>query len=198
MTNIPFGYCKCGCGQKTHIAPYTHYKRGMVGGQPIAYIHGHNRRRDARERFWEKVDRRGPNECWNWTAGHGNYGYGTFTYKGHAHNASRVAYIFTFGEISGEVDVLHTCDNPPCCNPAHLFLGTALDNVHDMFAKHRNRNNAPKGSRVHGAKLKESDVLRIRELYSKWHMAQKDIARLYHVSQPTIGYLLRGETWKSV
>lgn len=91
--------------------------------------------------FWAKVDRRGPDECWEWTTGRERYGYGHSVLG----TASRVAWELTNGPIPDGQRVLHSCDNPPCCNPRHLFLGTQLDNVRDMMAKgrHRYSPNAP-------------------------------------------------------
>lgn len=94
--------------------------------------------RTIEERFWSKVDRRGPNECWPWAASLGSRGYGQFVYLGRPAPASRVAWIITHGhELTSEQFVCHTCDNRPCCNPAHLWLGSLADNLRDMFRKGR-------------------------------------------------------------
>lgn len=85
------------------------------------------------QRFWSKVDRRGPDECWPWLAAKSATRYGVFD-KTRAH---RVAYALTHGLIPEGRIVCHRCDNPPCCNPAHLWLGTPKDNTADMVAKGR-------------------------------------------------------------
>lgn len=91
--------------------------------------------------FWSKVDRRAPDECWPWIAKARNkHGYGVMRLRGERRNvkASRYAWILTHGEIASRaLQVCHKCDNPSCCNPAHLFLGTALDNTRDMRSKNR-------------------------------------------------------------
>ena len=92
----------------------------------------------ASERFWSKVDIRSEDECWNWKGYTNKYGYGTITIKGRPMRCNRVAYMLSKGEDPGLLDVLHTCDNRPCCNPNHFFLGTITDNHKDMVAKHRN------------------------------------------------------------
>lgn len=93
------------------------------------------------ERFWEKVDRRGPDECWEWKDSLGTTGYGQFcTYDGqrnHTLKAHRVAYELTNGQIPDGLCVLHRCDNRRCVNPFHLFLGTRGDNWNDMISKGR-------------------------------------------------------------
>lgn len=92
-------------------------------------------------RFWSKVAKSHPDECWLWTAGVNSHGYGHFTLdacRGKKIKVHRFSWQLHSGtELPDELDVLHRCDNPPCCNPTHLFVGTAVDNVRDMIAKGR-------------------------------------------------------------
>ena len=94
------------------------------------------------ERFWAQVDRRGPSECWEWTGHRGPTGYGLIKLPGNGAprvHPSRLSAIIHFGMFDRRLLVLHRCDNPPCVNPAHLFLGTHTDNMRDMVAKNRHR-----------------------------------------------------------
>jgi hypothetical protein len=91
----------------------------------------------TRERFWAKVDRSDTNECWPWTAYRDKHGYGHFRAGGRSHLAHRVAYEIQIGPIADDLDVLHSCDNPPCQRGEHFFTGTAGDNARDMAAKGR-------------------------------------------------------------
>lgn len=97
------------------------------------------------KRFWAKVDRGNPRACWLWTAGCCTAGYGHFrlgsTVTGDRRKelSHRLAYELAYGPISDGLQVLHGCDNPPCCNPAHLFLGTHAENMRDRGAKGRQR-----------------------------------------------------------
>ncbi len=93
------------------------------------------------ERFWSHVDRGSEDECWCWTGATMGKGYGVLKRPGERLNISahRAAFELTRGTISDGLHVLHHCDNPPCCNPKHLFLGTNGDNVADMIAKGRHR-----------------------------------------------------------
>lgn len=118
-------------------------------------------RRDARERFWTKVDRSG--ECWIWTgarvkSSRNPVGYGSFApTRTNTQLAHRVSYEWACGPIPFGLWVLHHCDNPPCVRPDHLFLGTAAHNAADMVAKGRSATGERNGShtrperRVRGA-----------------------------------------------
>jgi len=89
------------------------------------------------KRFWSKVDIKGPDECWNWTGAKNNTNYGSFYLEGKLIGAHRMAYMLSNGNIDDKLMVLHSCDNPLCCNPSHLRQGTHVDNVHDTMNKKR-------------------------------------------------------------
>lgn len=90
----------------------------------------------AEERFWRYVDKAG--ECWTWTGGRTIDGYGNFRADGAGISAHRFSYQLHNGAIPEGLFICHQCDNPPCVRPDHLFLGTPLDNVRDMYGKGRN------------------------------------------------------------
>lgn len=145
------------------------------------------------ETIMRKIDRSGgPDACWPYNGLRLPRGYGTHTARGRHWYAHRVAYEVANGPIPDGLWVLHRCDNPPCCNPAHLFLGTMLDNTRDMIRKGRNA----KGERMNSAKLTEADVIRIRELAPSVRVMK--LAEMFGVSHATIRRVVSGEAWKHV
>lgn len=105
------------------------------------------------DRFWPKVQKREPYVCWLWTASLQNKGYGQIGTiigaKPKQLYAHRVAWELTHGPIPKGQCVLHKCDNPPCCNPGHLFLGTKAENTEDMVSKGRQASGERSGPKRH-------------------------------------------------
>ena len=117
------------------------------------------------ERFWTKVDKRGPDECWSWLAYVGEKGYGQIKADGNRKmlRAHRVSWELNIGPIPDGLCVCHHCDNPPCVNPAHLFVGTYGDNNRDAYRKGRKVPPTPdnRGELNGQAKLTEAHVHKI-------------------------------------
>lgn len=109
--------------------------------------------------------------------------------------AHHVAWILTYGPIPNNLLVLHHCDNPGCCNPLHLFLGTQRDNVIDMFKK--NRQPDQKGEKGPSAKLNENQVKEIRTQLING-IRQRSLAKKYGVGQQTISHINTGRSWSHV
>lgn len=144
-------------------------------------------------RFWDKVEIKGPNDCWIWTSDKVHDGYGTFNIDGRTTRAHRIAFYFQNGPFPPELHVCHRCDVRDCVNPAHLFLGNDFDNMGDAAAKGR----IPKGSRNANSRLKETDIPKIREMLGKG-ISQDRIAACFGVNQSTISSVHLGITWKHV
>jgi len=112
----------------------AHYKRWQKWGDPRG-----GRPETIEARFRAKVRKGEPHECWLWIAATNDDGYGIFRWPsaGRMIGAHRAAWMLEHGEIANDLQVLHRCDNPPCVNVAHLFLGTQVDNILDMCHKGR-------------------------------------------------------------
>ena len=116
-----------------------HYGRWRHNGDPLVC---HNLRGiPFEERFWMRVDQSDPDGCWEWQGGRSNRGGYGLVGVGKAKNAKahRIAYELANGPFDSDLFVCHRCDNPPCCRPDHLFLGTNADNAADRERKGRNR-----------------------------------------------------------
>jgi hypothetical protein len=141
--------------------------------------------RTVAERFWSKVDVRGLDECWLWQ-GWMSKGCGTFSLGGRNVVASRIAYKLAHHVDPGNLLVCHTCDNPACVNPTHLWLGTAFQNMEDMRIKGRSR-------RFRG-KLTEEQARAIKADTR----SGAAIAAEYGVNPSSIYAIRRGRSWAHV
>lgn len=121
-------------------------------------------------------------------------GYGKMKFNGKDVRSHRVAYVLAHGTIPENMQVCHSCDNPPCCNPKHLFLGTNKDNNNDKVRKMRHGIGEKNGR----AKLTEEEVLEIREKYKTKKYFHKDLAKDYNVSIAVIARVTRGDSWSHV
>lgn len=152
----------------------------------------------TQRRFWAKVDKRDPDDCWLWTGSVLRSGYGMLAVKGKGTLAHRVSWGIHNGPIPiGEgwhgVCVLHRCDVRNCVNPNHLFLGTHAENMRDMEAKGRGRQ--PRGEKTAPAKLTEGDVLEIRRRYASGGWTQTELGDEFGVSQAAISLIIVGRNW---
>lgn len=128
--------------------------------------------------------------CWVWTRGRHGKGYGLFHVPGKTiQKTHRVSWEMHNGEIPDGLHVLHRCDNPPCVNPEHLFLGTNQDNVDDKVAKGRLR--VQRGSSSGVARLTEDQVVAIRAD----GRFQREIAETYGIAQTTVSAIKRRQNW---
>ncbi len=194
---IPYGFCHCGCGQRTKINTRNDTAQGKVKGEPSKWRAGHHRRDNPIERFWSQVDRTAsPTGCWLWIGlTRGNMGYGRISIAHKFHAVHRFSWELHNGKPVPEgVLVCHRCDVPACVNPDHLFLGTVNDNVADRVTKGRTNH----GEEHPNARLTDSDIVEIRQLYSSRALTQVELAARFHVSSVAISCIVRRKTWKHV
>ena len=162
-------------------------------------------------RFWSYVKVGSETECWPWqTARTTATGYGRFSLQGRGVVASRVAFRLFHGRDAAGF-VCHTCDNPPCVNPTHLFEGDGAANYADCRAKGRTNNASgdrhglrvhperrARGNRNPRTRLREWQVREARDLYLTGGWSQTDLAKRYGVTREVMSLAIRGATWKHV
>ena len=137
------------------------------------------------------------NKCLLWQGQKSQNGYGWYSYKGKLLKTHRLVAQELIANLENKPWVLHSCDNPPCCNPDHLRWGTPKENALDRDSKNRGKVPDNRGSKAGGAILNEQAVFEIKMLLSK-KIKAKDIAILYGVSQVTISNIKRGHRWAHV
>jgi hypothetical protein len=181
----------CACGCRNAIVETKRNKN-------TKYIRGHSSRdrivkrkyESIDEKFWLNVDKKSDNECWEWTGPIQPNGYGQINYNYKKKYVHRVSYEIHFGKIYDNLLVCHSCDNRKCVNPKHLFLGTHLDNSHDMVSKGRAVNPTK-----WAAKITFKDAENIRELNSiGFHV--DFLSTRYELTRSTIRNIIAERIWK--
>jgi hypothetical protein len=149
---------------------------------------------DTEERhFWART--RQDKECWEWQGACSNRGYGVVKLHGVQWYAHRIAWVLGHGPIPVNHVICHRCDNPRCCRPSHLFLGTAADNAADRDSK--GRDGFAHGEVNGQAVLRATDVRAIRDRHAAGD-TQIAIARAFGVSKMTISLIVRRKRWAHV
>ena len=134
-----------------------------------------------------------PDDCWLWTGPRNREGYGVAGCLGRTLRANRIAYEAAHGPIPPGHFVRHSCDNPPCVNPAHLLVGTPADNMNDKVERGRQA----LGRRIRNARLGEQDVLAIRARRAAGE-TYPSIAKDFDISESHAGRVAAGHWWKHV
>lgn len=160
---------------------------------------------DDIKNFWAKIRVCGSEDCWPWTSTTFSFGHGCFYFKYKLFKASRIAYYITYGIDPGNFMVLHNCDNPACCNPKHLSLGTTQDNTRDRTTRGRSAIGDKNGSRKHPEKLargERSGMSKLTEYTIKdikqQHSLGKsgaELAREFGINKSTACRIIKGKSW---
>lgn len=133
--------------------------------------------------------------CWEWNYARSTYGYGVIPRGSRKlKGAHRAAYIAAKGEIPNGMVVMHKCDNPPCCNPDHLVIGTHAENQYDKVSKGRHAIGEQNGR----SKLNENIVYMLKKMSSRSDFSTAEWAKFYGVDKRTISLIVEGKTWKHV
>lgn len=147
---------------------------------------------DIVERFYTKIDR-SSNNCWIWKGRKTKGGYGNVDIihdgKWRGINAHRLSYLLIHGEVPDNIHVCHSCDNPPCCRPDHLWLGTFEENMQDAIDKGRKDNTGEKNGR---RKINWETVNEIRACKDK---TRNELAKEYGLKKMQVGNIIRNISW---
>lgn len=156
------------------------------------------------KRFFNKVDVKSKEECWNWLASSRGKGYGAFKLNGKVVDAHRVSWILHNGEIPENIFICHKCDNPSCVNPDHLFLGTHSDNMNDAYNKKRLK--IPDNSKnifqlghvpINRSISKEESIKIKNEIENRGKKSLKELARELDIKYQLIRDISCGRIYKS-
>lgn len=168
---------------------YKILKSNGVKMRPLSFY----RSKSIGKAFWEKVEKGNSDECWEWIASKNPDGYGNIWIDKKCQKAHRVSWVLHCGSIPENMHVLHTCDNPSCVNPKHLWLGTHQDNMRDRGQK--GRNGFVEGESCHLSKLTENQVLEIRRL-KKGGKSNTFLSKQFGVTSTNIAEIVNGKTWR--
>lgn len=156
--------------------------------------------------FWENVDIRSADECWEWKRSKNTRGYGHLWMDGRYKLAHRVALeLASHSCLLPGSKSLHRCDNPPCCNPAHLFPGTSARNTQDMVSKGRHSHGARHYTRLHPERVGRGETHSQSKLMD-WQipyikamvlagLPQRDVARAHGVGEAQVSRIVNGKNW---
>jgi len=149
-------------------------------------------------RFWSKVVINSDDDCWLWSGSVNKKGYGSFNpgrkYKYASKIAHRYAHLYGNGYLDLDLMVCHKCDTPGCCNPSHLWQGTAKENSMDMVEKGRSCMGDKQGLTT----LSNLDVLAIKACLSCGRFEQKELAKKFCISQQAVSRINTGKDWSHI
>jgi hypothetical protein len=147
---------------------------------------------DVEDKFWKTISiSDNPNLCWETKVNKTNAGYGMFKIGTERFLCHRISYTIHFGEIPKGMHVLHRCDNPPCCNPNHLFIGDDQANNDDMRAKGRGNLGEKNGMN----KISAENAYKIR-LLGRAGANKRELAKFFGVAYTTVKSIINGNRWK--
>lgn len=177
QSEISYGFCHCGCGERTNLATQNQTKYGHIRGEPFRYIRGHNHRRSPVAYVEQDCGFETP--CWIWQRGLQKDGYGRMKSWGIDLCAHRVYYERAKGPIPEGLQIDHLCRTRACVNPEHLEPVTCAENTR----------------RGANTKLVLEQVKEIKRLVKTGEMTLEQIAERFGVSRPAISLIKSGKRW---
>ena len=148
-------------------------------------------------KFWANTLVKSPDDCWEWQLCKNDDGYGMFSHRGRTVGAHKISWIIHNGAIPQGLCVCHSCDNPGCVNPKHLFVGTHAENMADRNRKGRARGGSLPGELSPSSKFSTEAVLTMRRLYTNG-VLQRVIAERYNTSQPVVSGIVTHRYWRHI
>jgi hypothetical protein len=148
------------------------------------------------DRFWAKVKTGSSDECWPWTGSTDGHGYGQISIQRFPRKATRIALILD-GRNPGNLCALHKCDNPPCCNPGHLYVGTKLENSTDMVRRRRHQTDPARGEKHYASKITEEVVREIRRRAERGEL-QRSIADSFGIDRTMVSKIVLRKNWRHI
>ena len=158
------------------------------------------RKQNTPEKFWSRVLKRGLDDCWEWQGAKQHRGHGHLRYQKRLVKAHRLAYELTYGSIEEGVFICHKCNNPPCCNPKHLYAGSPKTNVDDSIKAGTFTRNSigAEGEKNPNNKLTKKEIKEIRKMLEETDLYQWQIAEIFNCSQSNVSDIKRNRIWKEV
>lgn len=150
------------------------------------------------DRFFSRFEQGEKEKCWEWQGGQGNNGYGRLKINKKNFKAHRISFALFNGYLDSSKVCCHSCDNPVCVNPHHLWLGTHLENMKDRDKKGRCKSDHLFTQTLKTRKLTQEDVIWMRANYSPNTWSVNKLAKKFQVCRNTIQQALKGKTWKSI
>jgi len=141
---------------------------------------------------WKKIDIKDKDDCWDWNGAKDKDEYGRMSINCILKYSHRIVYEETHGSIPSGLYILHKCNNPSCCNPNHLYIGTQYTNAKQMVFEHRQA----RWNRNGQAKLNKDGVLKIRFLYSTGEYSCGDLGKIFGISRQQIYRIIKNKNWK--
>ena len=163
----------------------TSIRRKSVKHRPIERLSS-----EDVDRFWSKIDKRSKDECWPWLDHTDKDGYPPFRVGKYRYKAGRVILFLTTGDDPGVNQACHSCNNPSCCNPSHLYAGTQSDNFQRAIEEKR----AFVGQKNGRAKLTEADIVAIRGSSE----SNRILCERYSISNGHISRIRLQQSWKHI
>lgn len=190
----PIGRCRCVCGTERTLAKSLVRTHKVLSCGCLKSDKVRERWRAIREAGVARQLVAAANGCLEWRGAVTEQGYGVVGRDGRTWRTHRLAWVEAKGPIPKGKMVLHRCDNPPCCNPDHLYLGDHQRNMQDVVER-GNRKGINAGTKNGRAKLDEDSVKLIRDLYAGGNISQDQLGKLFGVSQFAVSAIVRGKRY---